>query len=173
MRFSARRHAKRRLTRSDRVSANFPCKKSPSASRSCRPKSRASRRHEEPNKRLSTPLLNFLNSTSHADGEEARGTGHGRLTQLQSAWPMLQDIERGRSIRWTILAVSARIAPVSREDFPPGDSFLWQISLADEKPKSRQFKRSPLVCLSLARMDCRKRASNCTSFRSTKSGGVW
>jgi hypothetical protein len=50
----------------------------------------------------------------------------------------------------------------------------YQIPLADEKskPKSRRLTRPPLVRLSLARMDCRKPASNCPSFRSAKSGGV-
>jgi hypothetical protein len=42
----------------------------------------------------------------------------------------------------------------------------YQILLANEKskPKSRRFTRSPLVRLSLARMDYRKPTSNCSSF---------
>ena len=50
----------------------------------------------------------------------------------------------------------------------------YQIPLADEKskPKSRRLTRSPVVRLSLARMDCRKPASNCSSFCSAKSSGV-
>jgi hypothetical protein len=49
----------------------------------------------------------------------------------------------------------------------PGDSLSRQSPLADEKekPKSRRFTRSPLVGLSLPRMDRRKPASNCSSFR--------
>jgi hypothetical protein len=71
MRFSARRHERwRLLTRSDRASTTFPCRKSMSASRPCRLKSHGSRRHEEPNKHLSVPPPPFLSSTSQAEALE-------------------------------------------------------------------------------------------------------
>src|ERR1700730_5739280 len=71
MRVSARRHERRRLlTRSDRASTTFPCRKSMSASRPCRLKSHGSRRREEPNKHLSVPPPPFLSSTSRAEALE-------------------------------------------------------------------------------------------------------
>jgi Circularly permutated YpsA SLOG family len=71
MRFSARRHERRRLlTRSDRASTTSPCRRSTSASRPCRLKSHGSRRREAPNKHLSVPPPPFLSSTSRAEARE-------------------------------------------------------------------------------------------------------
>src|SRR5262245_51412479 len=66
--FSERHNGRLSLhTRSGRTSMISPRKKLPSALRSSKPKSPASRRREEPNRRLSAPPVHFLNLTGRAE----------------------------------------------------------------------------------------------------------